>query len=180
MAMAPTAGPAAPEMALAGLGVMAVGGTFAWHGTATMQQGINGIAHAMGEAGQGASGGSKGSVWSMKPTERGAAIESQLAKTDYADWFHVGAEQRGYFPLVDFQKGDTLVSLKTVDTTGSTWMQRMERHIEDMGRRGASVNRAPATMVLDLRVQPGGLNAARALESHGGEWSVIVRISEYP
>ncbi len=44
------------------------------------------------------------SVWTLPPMQRGVAIENKLAVTDYADWYHIGAENNGYFPLVDFQK----------------------------------------------------------------------------
>jgi len=98
-------------------------------------------------------------VWTLKPTERGSTIESYLAKNDYSPesgWYNVGAERNGYFPLVDFQNGNTLVSLKSVDTTGTTWLNRMQDHIIDLGTNGAKVNGVPASMALDLRVQPGG------------------------
>lgn len=65
-------------------------------------------------------------VWNGVPTNRGSWIESYLAKNEYSDangWFHVGAENNGYFPLVDFQNGNNLVSLKSVDTTGSTGLR---------------------------------------------------------
>ncbi len=62
-----------------------------------------------------------------------------------------------YFPLVDFQNGNTLVSLKSVDTAGSTWLSRMQDHNIDLGTNGAKVDGALANMVLDLRVQPSGL-----------------------
>jgi filamentous hemagglutinin len=81
---------------------------------------------------------------------------------------------------VDFQKGNTLVSLKSVDTTGSTWLGRMEAHIKDLGTRGATVNGNPANMVLDLRVQPEGAGAAQSLVSYGRANSVTVRITEFP
>jgi len=81
---------------------------------------------------------------------------------------------------VDFQKGNTLVSLKSVNTTGSTWMGRMQGHIRDLGNRGATVNGSPANMVLDLRVQPGGASAAQLLVSYGRANNVIVRITEFP
>ncbi|MDR6353696.1 adhesin HecA-like repeat protein [Pseudomonas psychrotolerans] len=98
-------------------------------------------------------------VWKLSPTQRGVEIESYLAKADYSSqngWYNVGAERNGYFPLVDFQNGNTLVSLKSVDTSGSTWLARMQNHIIDLGTNGAKVNDMPANMVLDLRVQPGG------------------------
>ena len=64
------------------------------------------------------SGVPKGTVWDLKATTRGKVIESELAKSDYKAWYNVGSSQNGYFPLVDFQNGNTLVSLKSVDTTG--------------------------------------------------------------
>lgn len=122
-------------------------------------------------------------VWRLDPIARGVNIESQLAKTEYSaanGWFHVGAENNGYFPLVDFQKGNTLVSLKTVDTTGSTWLPRMEGVIDQLGSSGATVNGVRATMVLDLRVQPGGAAAAQSLVNYGATRGVAVSIKVYP
>ncbi len=122
------------------------------------------------------------SVWDMSPRERGIAIESQLAKSEYSPangWYQVGAEQRGYFPLVDFQQGDTLVSLKTADTTGSSWLGRLESHIDDLATNGATVDRQPANMVLDLRVQPGGAPAASELIDYGQRQGITVMVQEF-
>lgn len=118
-------------------------------------------------------------VWSLSATGRGSVIESQLARTEYKDWFNVGQLNNGKFPLVDFQKGNTLVSLKTVDTTGKTWMGRMQKHIQDLGSNGATVNGRPANMGLDIRVQPGGMNAATPLISYGKQNGVTVTIKEF-
>jgi len=63
-------------------------------------------------------------VWSKNPLRRGIDIEDALAATDYKDWFRAGQLNNGYFPLVDFQKGRNLVSLKTVDTGGASWMRK--------------------------------------------------------
>jgi filamentous hemagglutinin len=119
-------------------------------------------------------------VWSLPPIQRGRDIEAILAKTEYADWFHIGAEGHGTFPLVDFQKGNTLVSLKTVNTAGKTWMSRMQQVIEDLGTRGATVDGKPAQMVLDLRVQPGGAAAAQPLVDFGKQYGVQVTVREFP
>ncbi|PZW89007.1 filamentous hemagglutinin, partial [Pseudomonas sp. 478] len=121
-------------------------------------------------------------VWTLKPTERGSTIESYLAKNDYSPesgWYNVGAERNGYFPLVDFQNGNTLVSLKSVDTTGTTWLNRMQDHIIDLGTNGAKVNGVPASMALDLRVQPGGAAAAKSLIEFGREYNVTVIVKEF-
>lgn len=79
---------------------------------------------------------------SLAPTARGVSIESQLAQTEYSaanGWYQDGAENNGYFPLVDFQNGNTLVSLKTVDTTVTTWLPRMKSVIDELGSSGASI-----------------------------------------
>ncbi|TEW50611.1 VENN motif pre-toxin domain-containing protein [Psychromonas algicola] len=114
--------------------------------------------------------------WTLEPTTRGIEIEKHLALTDYKDWYNVGSEYNGYFPLVDFQKGNTLVSLKTVDTNGKTWMSRMQNHIDDLATRIATIDNQPANMVLDLRVQPGGINSASSLIQYGREIGVTVII----
>ncbi|WP_275921652.1 two-partner secretion domain-containing protein [Burkholderia sola] len=124
-----------------------------------------------------------GNVWALNPIDRGVTIESQLARTEYSaanGWYQVGAENNGYFPLVDFQNRNTLVSLKTVDTTGSTWLPRMEAVIDQLGSSNATVNGSRANMVLDLRVQPGGAAAAQQLINYGARQGVTVRIKVYP
>jgi YD repeat-containing protein len=119
-------------------------------------------------------------VWNLSERERGSAIESQLAQTEYKDWYQVGAENNGKFPLVDFQKGNDLVSLKTVDTTGSSWFETMQSHIQDLQTRGATVNGQPANMILDIRVQPGGAAAAQPLIQYGAARSVTVVVKTFP
>lgn len=89
----------------------------------------------------------EGRVWTMAPFDRGLEIENKLARRDYKDWFRVGATQDGTFPLVDFQKGGNLASLKTVDTGGSTWLSRMQEHIDELATNGATVNGNPASVV---------------------------------
>jgi filamentous hemagglutinin len=117
--------------------------------------------------------------WKLDPTERGKLIEKELAATEYNDWFHVGAEQNGYFPLIDFQKGNTVVSLKTVNTKGGSWLADMRNHINDLATRGVNVAGKPATKVLDIRVQPGGVADAKQLIQYGKKLGVIVRILEF-
>jgi len=122
------------------------------------------------------------SVWSTDPLVRGRVIEGAVTKQYEAQgWFALDDLTRAKnWPLVDFQKGNTLVSLKSVDTTGSTWLTRMQEHIRDLGTRGATVGDNPANMVLDLRVQPGGTGAASSLVPLGERYGVTVNISEFP
>ncbi len=119
-------------------------------------------------------------LWKLAETTRGATIEDYLAATEYRGWFRVGELQKGKFPLVDFQKGNNLVSLKTVETTGSSWLGEMQKHILDLGTRGATVNGGPAKMILDLRVQPGGAAAAQSLVGYGRQYGVTVIVKEFP
>jgi RHS repeat-associated protein len=119
-------------------------------------------------------------LWSLSPTDRGQAIESVLAQSAYQGWFRVGSLNNGYFPLFDFQQGNTLVSLKTVDTTSSSWFSGIQTHIDALANSGATVNGEPATMVLDLRVQPGGVNAAQSLIQYGASVGVTVTVKAFP
>jgi hypothetical protein len=119
-------------------------------------------------------------VWSMRPWTRGRVIEDNLAQTDYADWYHVGAENNGYFPLVDFQNGNSLASLKTIDTNGATWMTRTQQHIVDLQESGSTVNGNLADLFLDIRVQPGGAQAAQPLIKYGEDRGINVTVTEYP
>ncbi|VVE57239.1 tRNA nuclease CdiA-2 [Pandoraea aquatica] len=126
--------------------------------------------------------GGAGGTWGREPTERGVYIERQLSKTEYSEsggWFHVGETNNGYFPLVDFQNGNTLVSLKSVDTRGSGWLNRMQDVIDSLGSSGATVNNIPANMVLDLRVQPDGASAAQSLVAYGQSRGVAVIIKVF-
>lgn len=87
--------------------------------------------------------------------QRGTDIEASLAKTDYKDWFNAGTElNNGYFPLIDFQKERSLVSLKTVNTGGKSWMGTMQNHIRELSLRH-TVDGKAANMILDISVLPG-------------------------
>lgn len=121
----------------------------------------------------------KSTVWSRNPLQRGVDIEDALAATDYKGWFRAGQLNNGYFPLVDFQKGRNLVSLKSVNTTGKSWTGRMEDHIRDLSL-GHTVDGKAANMILDMRVQSGGAKAAESLIGFGSKRGVTVRVIEYP
>ncbi len=118
------------------------------------------------------------SVWSEPDVIRGRLIHEKLAKTEYKDWHPVGEEAGGTFDLVDFQKGLDLVSVKSVNTAGATWMRRMKAHIRDLHTRGATVDGQPANMILDIRVPRGGAAAAEPLFRYGRKYNVTVVIKE--
>lgn len=73
---------------------------------------------------------------------------------------------------MDFQKGNALVSLKTVDPGSATAIERMEAHIDDLATRGATVDGMPANMTLDIRVPSGSTGSLTSLISYGSaqEW----------
>ena len=118
-------------------------------------------------------------IWKMDPKARGRLIEDHLAVTEYEDWFRVGAEHGGTFPLIDFQKGTTVVSLKTADTASKTFISRMKTHIRDLGLRRIMVDDNVATKVLDLRVPPNGAMAAAELIQYGIDNGVEVLVREF-
>jgi len=119
-------------------------------------------------------------VWKLDDRARGIQIERHLTATEYKDWWNIGAEHGGFFPLIDFQKDLTVVSLKSVNTTGGTWLGRMQDHIAEFARRRPRINGVPAqNAVLDLRVQPGGLNDAASLIEFGRQRGITVIIKEF-
>jgi hypothetical protein len=120
----------------------------------------------------------KRSVWNQKATRRGELIEMALQATEYRKWYWIGDTRHGFFPLIDFVKGRTLVSLKSVHTGGSTWGRRMMKHIDDLAL-GHTVGRRKARMELDLRVQPGGVRAAKFLVDYGKKQGVKVRVKQF-
>ncbi|WP_171030978.1 MULTISPECIES: hypothetical protein [Pseudomonas] len=55
----------------------------------------------------------------------------------------------------------------------------MQDHIIDLGTTGAKVDGMPASMVLDLHVQPGDSAAAKSLIQFGRDYDVKVVIREF-
>lgn len=68
-------------------------------------------------------------VWEMKPTERGVKIENYYAATEYRTWYHIGAEYNGYFPVIDFQKDNTVISMKSLDPRLKSYQD--EKYLKD-------------------------------------------------
>jgi len=120
------------------------------------------------------------SVWSTPPLLRGADIEDAVAAGDYASWYRIGAENNGFFPLFDLQRGNTLVSLKSLDPASPTAISRMQSHILDLERSGATVNGNPANLVLDIRVPVGQEGALASVVDYGATRGVTVQIVGFP
>ncbi len=118
-------------------------------------------------------------VWALPATQRGVQIERKLASTTYAGWFNVGQLNRGFFPLVDFQLGKTLVSLKTIDPLSKTnRIPGMIKHINELAR-GHKVSGQAAKIVLDIRVPAGTEGLLKALVNYGKDKGVRVKISAF-
>ena len=80
--------------------------------------------------------------------------------------------------LVDFQKDNLFVSVKSIDTKESAWLHKMQKHIVALCRLNATVDCNSAIMILDLRMPPGEAAAARPLVQYGAKNNVTVIIKE--
>ena len=123
--------------------------------------------------------------WKLDPKERGRRIEQEIADNEYRlddGWWNVGATKGGNSPLIDFQRHDIALSLKTVDTRLKYAGKDLYKHIRELESRSIKIDGKPATKVLDIRVPPGQRDAKllQRLEDYGGDHGVQVRISEYP
>jgi hypothetical protein len=124
-------------------------------------------------------------VWTLRPTERGAAIEREIAQNEYRlddGWWNVGQESGGNFPTIDFQRGQEVISLKTVDPRLKTAGQDLFKHITTLGEKDIKVDGNPVTKILDIRVPQGQLNAPilKKLIAAGQRQGVRVQVKEYP
>ena len=56
--------------------------------------------------------------WTLKPTDRATRSRREIAENEYRlddGWWNVGATKGGTSGLIDFQRGQIVLSLKTVD-----------------------------------------------------------------
>lgn len=75
------------------------------------------------------------------------------------------------------------MSLKSINTNGTSWYDRTKVHIDDLASRnikGSSGNLIPrGNRTLDIRVQPGGLAAASILVAYARNQGIQIKIKEY-
>jgi hypothetical protein len=123
-------------------------------------------------------------VWTLSPTERGKAIEAEIAKEYKLEngYYNVGQEYGGTFPLVDFQYQQTAISLKSVDPRLKYGGSGLRDHIRKLDEAKIDINGQPAQKILDIRVPPGTANdpKLKRLQAFGAQNNVTVRIKEYP
>ena len=62
-------------------------------------------------------------LWDLPPLQRGLEIEKTLSKKIYSSYEYVGEQMGGKFPVFDFIKGDTGISVKTMDVTLNSYQK---------------------------------------------------------
>lgn len=93
------------------------------------------------------------SIWDVGDDKiRGVAIENHLAKNDYDGWTPIGRADRNKFPLIDFQKGSEVVSLKTANSFYKANVQFLNEHMIELLQRTEVNDMPPTKRTLDLRV----------------------------
>ncbi len=124
-------------------------------------------------------------VWKLDPTTRGVATEKILADTEYADWFNCGQLDNGYFPVVDFQRGMDVVSLKTIDPTLPSYQngkgtKKVLDYIDALNRK-ITIDGEDANKILDIRVPQGtkGDLNIKAIEDYATQRNITVMIKEF-
>lgn len=127
-------------------------------------------------------------VWDLEPRARGRQIETTLTDTDYKDWARTDnlinpktgqPFKSNNFPVIDFQLDTNVVSLKTIDTRGKGWSYDMRTHMDTLQSSKITVDGVPATKILDIRVQPGGMADASKLIEYGKQRNITVIIKEF-
>ena len=142
----------------------------------------------------------EGTYWEkyVDPKDRGRAIQYDLSQSDYKDF--TDTDSPGFlvydratdrflpapaqnFPLIDYFNDTTAVSLKTIDTRGTSWYGSITAHIRDLAHRDMKINGIEipkANRVIDIRVQPGGLVDTGWVESYAISEGITIIIKEFP
>ena len=130
----------------------------------------------------------RASLWNLRPTLRGLLLEKELARTEYnlatTGWYHIGAENSGYFPVIDFWKGKDVVSLKSIDPrlySGSGATERLLDYLDDLkcdilvdGQKILNTNKK-----LDIRVPSGTISQVNIHTLLDEAEGIIIDIREF-
>lgn len=125
------------------------------------------------------------SPWDLIGLPRGEVIESALAKTDYADFVHVGKEMNGYYPTIDFYKDGRAISLKTMDPPNAGGVTKIMGNIDklkEMQGLGRTVDgRLVKRAELDLRIRIGQENdpLVQQLRTYAKERKITLHVRTY-
>jgi len=124
-------------------------------------------------------------IWNLKPTDRGNEIERILSETEYQDWYNIGQADNGKFPVIDFQKGNDVVSLKTIDPRlksyqGDGLINKIESYCEALDRE-ITVDDVLANKTLDLRIPQGTSSSINfeQIDALMKEYDIIIKIKEF-
>ena len=123
-------------------------------------------------------------LWNLvHPLKRGEYIEAALAKQDYSDWGHIAQTDR-WWPVVDFIKGQDVISVKSCDTRQTS--NFVTKLMEDADKLDAMIMTNAdvpiAKKMLDIRVQPGGGThpGLQQVKSYAEGLGLEVKIIEFP
>jgi hypothetical protein len=124
-------------------------------------------------------------TWQKHWSERGEEIETQLAKTEYKEWFHCGKEHGGTQEHIDFYKDGVGVSLKTVAEPNAASMRDMQNEINALQRSGIEHSSDDGAtwdkteLVLDVRVPEGKEAGLDGLDAYGAQRGIVVHVRPY-
>ncbi|MDX9724700.1 MAG: YjzC family protein [Myxococcota bacterium] len=131
--------------------------------------------------------------WRKDMVQTDNEAELELATSgEYKDWGRVSAQGMGYFPLIDFVKGEYAVSLKTVDPYDPAAVERIKAHMDELSARkvgqevqtknedGKEEQQFKAFKLrVDLRVPPKSEKKVKELVEYGKALDIDVKITPY-
>jgi len=124
-------------------------------------------------------------VWKMDARERGNVIETDLANSEYKEWFHCGKEHGGTQEHIDFFKDGVGVSLKTVESATPGSIREMQNEIGQLEHSGIQHSTdggetwSKTELALDVRVPEGREADFASLKSYGAQHGIEVYVRPY-
>jgi hypothetical protein len=114
-----------------------------------------------------------------------------ISISNLGGWFHIGNEMNGYFPVIDFWKGNNVVSLKSIDPrlySGNGATNKLLKYLEDLEETRfivsdfGGVNAVELTNLnktLDVRVPAGTSNLIDVSYLNGFANNVKIVLKEF-
>lgn len=129
----------------------------------------------------------KNDVWKMNDQFlRGDLVEEAVAvytpPNGYKGWDRIGQQNNGFYPLVDFQKGDAYISLKSLDINRKTSpVSAYRKHIMEL----VNEYKPPKQIKLDIRIPDGPIRPQmqkwlERISDFGTENNIIIEIVKFP
>lgn len=126
-------------------------------------------------------------VWKDRPTRRGELVEYILALREYKQedgWFQIGAENLGFFPVIDFQLGLRVVSVKSIDprlpsVQARGVLETLTEYVDQLAEQGITVGGQAAIKELHIVVPAGTITQRlRAQLNRYAGGNVRIRITQ--